>query len=96
MVDIVLDIFDRKMTVECECQLNDPSLLIINFRTRIRRALINRQDDADTDSHSDSEFIGDPNAEEILRSMGEDGQRNMKFNNLELLEKRFSSNICLR
>lgn len=50
---------------------------------------MHRKDDADTDSYSDSEFIGDPNADQILGAMGDDRKSQIKSNNLELLEKRF-------
>lgn len=65
------------------------------YSKAIRRSLARRSDDADTDSHSDTEFVEDPDTNQSSQSMNEEQKAKMKFNNLELLEKRFVKETSL-
>lgn len=72
-----------------------PLIFLCHFSTKIRRALIRRKEDADTDSYSDTEFGHDPDTDEILGPMGQQRHAKIKFNNLELLEKRSGETFSL-
>ncbi len=79
----------RKNEIDYE-SINHISLF--DFSKKLRRKLAGREQDADTDSYSDTEF--DPN-QEIDEKSGLLAEENIKkaHNNLELLEKRFGKTL---
>lgn len=61
---------------------------MLYFSIKLRRKFVGRQDNADTDSHSDSDFDG-KEAGGLAAGMSEEDKLKAQQSNLELLEKRF-------
>jgi hypothetical protein len=58
------------------------------FRKKFGRKIIGRQDDADTDSHSDSDFDGVEKEDPATAGMSAEDKLRAELGNLEILEKR--------
>ncbi len=66
-------------------------LIIFYFSTKFRRKFVGRQDDADTDSHSDSDFNGNEEADAATTLMSKEDKLKKQKVSLELLEKRLEN-----